>query len=86
MLARALLRTRINIPYTPRQWARPMHDPYQCHRTITTLQRAGLPIIEYPQTTANTTRMGQTLFDLLHKGQNPRRDQYSTSNCHRGMG
>ncbi len=41
-------------------------DPYQCHRTIMTLQQAGLPIIEYPQTTANTTRMGQTLFDLLH--------------------
>ena len=40
-------------------------DPYQCHRSIMTLQRAGLPIVEYPQTTAGTTRMGQTLFELL---------------------
>ncbi len=40
-------------------------DPYQCHRSIMTLQRAGLPILEYPQTTAGTTRMGQTLFELL---------------------
>ena len=40
-------------------------DPYQCHRSIVTLQRAGLPIVEYPQTTAGTTRMGQTLFELL---------------------
>ena len=29
------------------------------------LQQAGLPIIEYPQTTTGTTRMGQTLFELL---------------------
>ncbi len=41
-------------------------DPYQLHRSITTLQAAGLPIEEFPQITANTTRMGQTLFDLLN--------------------
>jgi phage terminase large subunit-like protein len=41
-------------------------DPYQLHRSITTLEAAGLPIEEFPQTTANTTRMGQTLFDLLN--------------------
>ncbi len=41
-------------------------DPYQLHRSIMTLQAAGLPIEEFPQTTANTTRMGQTLFDLLN--------------------
>ena len=41
-------------------------DPYQCHRTIISLQHAGLPIIEFPQTTGNTTRMGQALFDLLN--------------------
>ncbi len=41
-------------------------DPYQLHRSITTLQAAGLPIEEFPQTSANTTRMGQTLFDLLN--------------------
>jgi len=36
---------------------------------ITTLQAAGLPIKEFPQTTGNTTLMGQSLFDLLN-GQN----------------
>jgi phage terminase large subunit-like protein len=41
-------------------------DPYQFHRSITTLQAAGLPIAEFPQTTANCTLMGQTLFDLLN--------------------
>jgi hypothetical protein len=41
-------------------------DPYQFHRSITTLQAAGLPIQEFPQTTANCTLMGQTLFDLLN--------------------
>lgn len=41
-------------------------DPYQLHRSITTLQGAGLPIREFPQTTANVTRMGQALFDLLN--------------------
>jgi hypothetical protein len=35
------------------------------HRSITTLQAAGLPIREFPQTQANCTLMGQTLFDLL---------------------
>ena len=44
-------------------------DPYQAHRSITTLQAAGLPIKEFPQTTGNTTLMGQSLFDLLN-GQN----------------
>jgi phage terminase large subunit-like protein len=40
-------------------------DPYQFHRSISTLQAAGLPIQEFPKTPANTTLMGQTLFDLL---------------------
>ena len=40
-------------------------DPYQLHRSITTLKSAGLPIEEFPQTQANTTRMGQVLWDLL---------------------
>jgi hypothetical protein len=44
-------------------------DPYQMHRSITTLQAAALPIQEFAQTTANCTLMGQTLFDLLN-GQN----------------
>ncbi len=46
-------------------------DPYQMHRSITTLQAAGLPIAEFPQSVPNTTRMAQTLFDLL-KGKNLR--------------
>jgi hypothetical protein len=41
-------------------------DPWQAHRSITTLQAAGLPIREFPQTVGNTTRMGQVLFDLLN--------------------
>ncbi len=40
-------------------------DPFQLHRSITTLQKAGLPIEEFPQTVGNVTRMGQVLFDLL---------------------
>ena len=40
-------------------------DPYQMHRSITALTNAGAPIIEFPQTLANTTRMGQVLFDLV---------------------
>jgi phage terminase large subunit-like protein len=41
-------------------------DPWQMHRSIMTLQAAGLPIREFPQTVGNTTRMGQVLFDLLN--------------------
>ena len=41
-------------------------DPWQLHRTITTLQARGLKIREFPQTVGNTTLMGQTLFDLLN--------------------
>jgi phage terminase large subunit-like protein len=46
-------------------------DPYQLHRSIMTLQAAGVRIKEFPQSTANTTAMGQTLFELL-KGRNLR--------------
>jgi hypothetical protein len=41
-------------------------DPYQLHRSLTTLRGQGLPVREFPQTQANTTRMGQALFDLLN--------------------
>jgi phage terminase large subunit-like protein len=44
-------------------------DPYQLHRSISTLAKGGAPIVEFPQTSANTTRMGQVLFDLV-KGRN----------------
>ncbi len=30
-----------------------------------TLQRTGLPVREFPQTEGNTTRMGETLYNLL---------------------
>ena len=43
-----------------------LSDPFQLHHTITTLQAAGLPIREFPQTVANCTLMGQTIFDLLN--------------------
>jgi phage terminase large subunit-like protein len=40
-------------------------DPDQLHRSITLLRAAGLPIEEFPQTQANTVRMGQGLYELL---------------------
>ena len=40
-------------------------DPYQLHRSITTLKEAGLPIQEFAQTTGNTTKMGTGLYDLI---------------------
>ena len=48
-----------------RIWKPTPNQPYQMHRSITTLQAAGVPIKEYAQTQANCTLMGQTLFDLL---------------------
>ena len=36
------------------------------HRSITTLEAAGVPIREFSQTQGNCTLMGQTLFDLLN--------------------
>jgi hypothetical protein len=47
------------------------YDPYQLHRSMTSLRNEGLPCEEYPQTTGNCTAMGQCLFDLL-TGQNLR--------------
>lgn len=51
--------------------ARVVCDPYQLHRSISTLKAAGMPIEEYPQTVPNLTAAGQSLFDLLN-GQNIR--------------
>lgn len=42
------------------------YDPYQCARTARTLQNAGLPMQEYPQTTGNTVAMSETLAGLLN--------------------
>jgi phage terminase large subunit-like protein len=44
-------------------------DPYQAHRSLTTLRRAGIPVQEYPQTVPNLTRMAQVLDDLLRSRQ-----------------
>jgi phage terminase large subunit-like protein len=44
-------------------------DPFQLHRSLTTLRTAGVPIHEFPQTQGNTIRMGQVLFDTI-KGRN----------------
>jgi len=40
-------------------------DPFQLYRSITTLQRAGVPIREYPQTVPNLTRMAKVVDDLV---------------------
>jgi phage terminase large subunit-like protein len=44
-------------------------DPYQLHRTITSMARQGIPIQEYPQSDPNLIRMSQNLFELF-KGKN----------------
>ena len=46
-------------------------DPFQMHRSITTLQKARLPIRELPQTVGNTTAFSQSLYDAI-KGRNVR--------------
>lgn len=45
------------------------YDPYQFHRSATSLSKVGLNMVEFPQTIPNLTQMGQTLYDLL-KGKN----------------
>lgn len=51
------------------QLHRVRYDPYQFHRSATTLAAKGLPMEEYPQSTPNLTAMGQNLFELV-KGRN----------------
>jgi phage terminase large subunit-like protein len=46
-------------------------DPYQLHRSITTLRARGVRIREYPQTSPNLTAMGELFFELL-RGRNLR--------------
>ncbi|MFA5038413.1 MAG: terminase large subunit [Candidatus Omnitrophota bacterium] len=45
------------------------YDPYQFHRSGMSLVKEGLNMVEFPQTVANLTEMGQNLFDLI-KGKN----------------
>ena len=44
-------------------------DPYQFLRSIQTLQAQGVGIDEYPQTVANLTTAGNSLFDTIRQGQ-----------------
>ena len=44
------------------------YDPFQFHRSATTLQKKGLPMQEFPQTGPNLTEMGQNLYDLVEYG------------------
>jgi phage terminase large subunit-like protein len=42
-------------------------DPYQMQATAQRLTRAGLRIIEFPQTPANLTAASQNLFELIQE-------------------
>ena len=44
------------------------YDPFQFHRSATTLAKNGLPMEEFPQTGGNLTEMGQNLYDLVEYG------------------
>jgi hypothetical protein len=44
-------------------------DPFQMASTAQRLSRAGIPMVEFPQSVPNLTRMGQNLFELI-KGRN----------------
>src|SRR5207302_5085149 len=41
------------------------YDPMQMVRSAQTLGRAGVPMREFPQTSANLTTAGQTLYELV---------------------
>ncbi len=44
------------------------YDPFQLHRSATTLNQAGIKMIEFPQTVGNMTDAGQALYDAVkHK-------------------
>lgn len=45
--------------------ARVLYDPYQAHRSATTLARAGLPMVELPQTSDRLVAAGQGLYELI---------------------
>lgn len=46
-----------------------LYDPYQLVSLSQQLRRDGLPMLEYPQSVANLTAIGQNLYDLI-KGHN----------------
>ena len=45
-----------------------LYDPFQFHRSATTLAKKGLPMREFPQTVGNLTSIGQNIFDLVEYG------------------
>jgi hypothetical protein len=45
------------------------YDPFQMAATAQRLTRAGVPMVEFPQSVPNLVRMGQNLFELI-KGRN----------------
>lgn len=44
------------------------YDPYQFHRSATTLAKAGVPMVEFPQSTPNLTAASQNLYKLIKGG------------------
>lgn len=45
-----------------------LYDPYQFHRSATSLAKEGLPMEEFPQTPDRLIQMGQGLYDLIKGG------------------
>jgi phage terminase large subunit-like protein len=44
------------------------YDPWQLHRSATTLRQAGVKMVEFPQTVSNLTDIGQAVYDTVkHK-------------------
>jgi phage terminase large subunit-like protein len=41
------------------------YDPYQFHRSATTLKQTGVKMVEFPQTESNMTNAGQALYDAV---------------------
>jgi len=44
------------------------YDPFQFHGSAGRLEKEGLPMLEYPQTSDRLTRMGQLIYDLIKGG------------------
>lgn len=44
-----------------------LFDPYQMQRSASELRKAGVPMVELPQTSGNLTGAGQALYDLIRE-------------------
>lgn len=40
-------------------------DPFQMARSVTALRAAGIPVVEYPQTVSNLTRMAEAIYEAV---------------------